>query len=104
MDVQCINSLEPIEPADWDALLTENHPLLSHAFLYAMEQFGCMTSQSGWIPRYLIVKDQGELIAAMPLYEKTNSWGEFVFDHAWADAYARYGESYYPKLDRKSVV
>jgi len=98
MDVQCISSLESIKPADWDALLFENHPLLSHAFLYAMEEYGCLTEQSGWIPRYLIVKEGGELVAAMPLYEKTNSWGEFVFDHAWADAYARYGEPYYPKL------
>ncbi|MCP4008927.1 MAG: N-acetyltransferase [Proteobacteria bacterium] len=98
MEVQCISSLESIKPTDWDALLFENHPLLCHAFLYAMEEYGCLTEQSGWIPRYLIVKEGNELIAAMPLYEKTNSWGEFVFDHAWADAYARYGEPYYPKL------
>ncbi len=98
MEVQCISTLESIKPADWDALLLENHPLLSHAFLYAMEEYGCLTEQSGWIPRYLIVKEGNELVAAMPLYEKTNSWGEFVFDHAWADAYARYGEPYYPKL------
>ena len=98
MDIQCISSLNSVAPAAWDALLIENHPLLSHAFLYAMEQNGCLTQQSGWIPRYLVVYDNGELVAAMPLYEKTNSWGEFVFDHAWADAYARYGVPYYPKL------
>ena len=97
-DIQCISSLAEVKAKHWDALLTENHPMLSHAFLYAMEKYGCLTEQSGWIPRYLIVKDGDELLAAMPLYEKTNSWGEFVFDHAWADAYTRYGEPYYPKL------
>ena len=98
MKTDCISSLAAIEPARWDALINDQHPLLSHAFLYAMEQHGCLTLSSGWIPRYLVIEDQGELIAAMPLYEKTNSWGEFVFDHAWADAYQRYGLDYYPKL------
>jgi len=97
-DVQCVSSLAEVDASQWDALLIENHPLLSHAFLYAMEQHGCLTERSGWIPRYLIVKGGDELLAAMPLYEKNNSWGEFVFDHAWADAYAHYGEPYYPKL------
>jgi predicted N-acyltransferase len=63
-----------------------------------MEQHGCLGQHSGWIPRYIVIHHTDELIAAMLLYEKTNSWGEFVFDHAWADAYARYGLSYYPKL------
>lgn len=98
MNVQCISSLADIDSDQWDALLKDQHPLLSHAFLYAMEQYGCLTVESGWIPRYLVVEEQGELLAAMPLYEKTNSWGEFVFDHAWADAYARHGLDYYPKL------
>lgn len=98
VDVRCISSLAEVDPRQWDALVIENHPLLSHAFLYAMEKHGCLTERSGWIPRYLVVQNGDELLAAMPLYEKTNSWGEFVFDHAWADAYARYGEAYYPKL------
>lgn len=98
MNVKCIGTLADIVPAQWDALIVGRHPLLSHAFLYAMEQHGCLTEASGWIPRYLVIEEQNELIAAMPLYEKTNSWGEFVFDHAWADAYARYGLDYYPKL------
>ena len=72
--------------------------MLSHAFLLAMEQHGCLGEGSGWIPRYLTVTEDGRLLAAMPLFEKHNSWGEFVFDHAWADAYARYGLDYYPKL------
>ncbi len=98
MKIECIESLGSIAPDDWDALRQDNHPLLSHAFLYAMEQHGCFSEQSGWRPRYLVVTEDDQLIAAVPLYEKTNSWGEFVFDHAWADAYARYGVAYYPKL------
>ncbi len=97
-DVCCVSSLAEVNARQWDALLVENHPLLSHAFLVALEKHGCLTERSGWIPHYLLVEEHGELLAAMPLYEKTNSWGEFVFDHAWADAYARYGEPYYPKL------
>ncbi len=93
-----MSSLAEINAGQWDALLIENHPLLSHAFLHALEKHGCLTERSGWVPRYLLVEERGELLAAMPLYEKTNSWGEFVFDHAWADAYARYGAPYYPKL------
>ena len=98
VDVRCVSSLAKINAGQWDALLIENHPLLSHAFLHALEKHGCLTERSGWVPRYLLVEERGELLAAMPLYEKTNSWGEFVFDHAWADAYARYGAPYYPKL------
>lgn len=98
MDVQRITSLKDIVPAQWDALRSDNHPLLSHAFLLAMEVHHCLTEQSGWQPRYLIIRDDNRLIAAMLLYEKTNSWGEFVFDHSWADAYARHGLNYFPKL------
>lgn len=98
MNIQSISSLTGVDANQWDALRTHNHPLLSHAFLIGMEQYGCLGQHSGWVPRYIIVEQAGELIAAMPLFEKTNSWGEFVFDHAWADAYARYGIAYYPKL------
>ena len=98
METLCIPSLGDIAPEQWDALVIDQHPLLSHAFLYGMEQHGCLGQHSGWIPRYIVIQQAGELIAAMLLYEKTNSWGEFVFDHAWADAYARYGLAYYPKL------
>ena len=98
MNIRCIPSLAEVAPADWDALLSDKHPLLSHGFLYAMEQHGCLSELSGWVPRYLIIESDGELIGAMPLYEKTNSWGEFVFDQAWADAYTRHGQAYYPKL------
>lgn len=92
------NSLETIDPGQWDALITESHPLLSHAFLSAMEHHGCLSSKTGWTPQYITIIEADKLIAAMPLYQKTNSWGEFVFDQTWADAYTRYGLNYYPKL------
>ena len=64
-----------------------------------MEQHGCVGEDSGWIPRHLTCNDEsGQLIGALPLYEKHNSWGEFVFDYAWADAYHRAGLQYYPKM------
>ena len=63
-----------------------------------METQGCVGEHAGWIPRHLACFDGDELVGAMPLYEKHNSWGEFVFDHAWADAYQRSGLQYYPKL------
>lgn len=98
MQIECITSLASVDAEQWDALLLDRHPLLSHVFLHGMEQHGCLSELTGWEPRYLTVREKGDLVAAMPLYEKTNSWGEFVFDHAWADAYQRYGVNYYPKL------
>ena len=98
MKIEILSTLASTNSKQWDALRCDRHPLLSHAFLYGMEQHGCLTEQSGWKPRYVVIKEKGVLVAAMLLYEKTNSWGEFVFDHAWADAYKRYGVPYYPKL------
>jgi predicted N-acyltransferase len=71
---------------------------LQHAFLRAAEQSGAASPETGWTPRHLTLHQDGELRAAMPLYEKSHSWGEFVFDWAWAQAYERAGLSYYPKL------
>lgn len=91
--------IEDIDPARWNALVVDNYPFLRHEFLAAMERHGCVGEQVGWIPRHLACYDDNDiLLGAMPMYEKHNSWGEFVFDHAWADAYHRAGLSYYPKL------
>ncbi len=86
-------------PTDqWDNLVRNNYPFLKHGFLSALEKQGCVGEHTGWLPRHLSYSKQDKLIAALPLYEKHNSWGEFVFDHAWADAYHQYGVEYYPKL------
>lgn len=92
-----IENLADITAADWDAL-AEGDPLLSHAFLSALQQSGCATPKFGWQTQFLTLWQEGKLIGAMPLYLKMNSFGEHVFDFAWADAYRRHGLPYYPKL------
>jgi predicted N-acyltransferase len=82
----------------WNALVQDNNPFVRHEFLSAMERYGCVGEKFGWLPRHIAVYEDDMLIAAMPLYEKHNSYGEFVFDNAWADAYARAGRDYFPKL------
>lgn len=75
------------------------NPFTSHAFLSALEESGCVSGRTGWAPAHLLVEDGDErLVAAAPCYLKSHSLGEYVFDHAWADAYARAGGRYYPKL------
>lgn len=85
--------------ARWNALTGGNFPFLRHEFLAAAEAHGCVSPDTGWTPRHIGLLDaSGELLAAMPLYEKTHSWGEFVFDWSWAQAYQQAGLNYYPKL------
>ncbi len=92
-------SLDDIDAAQWNALRGAEHPFLRHEFLAAFEHSGCVGADSGWEPCHLILRDvQGSLVAAMPLYRKLHSWGEFVFDFAWAQAYTQAGLPYYPKL------
>ncbi len=95
--VELIPSLDEIDAKQWDAL-TDGTPLLSHAFLSALEHSGSVGRSTGWNPYPLVVKQNGQLIGAMPLYLKSHSYGEYVFDWAWADVYERSGLNYYPKL------
>ena len=95
--VQLISSFNEIVPAAWDAL-SDGTPLISHAFFSALENSGSVGRGTGWMPQPLIVKQGEQLIGAMPLFLKTNSYGEYVFDWVWADAYNRSGLDYYPKL------
>jgi predicted N-acyltransferase len=74
------------------------NPLISHAFLKALEDSGSVAPKTGWAPAHVLVHRGGALIAAAPTYVKSHSQGEYVFDHAWADAYERAGGDYYPKL------
>ncbi len=94
-----ISSLKYVQRADWNALLEDDNPFLCYEFLSALEQNDCLGEKYGWYPHHLIVRDvAGALIAATPLYIKTNSYGEFVFDWSWASAYEQAGLNYYPKL------
>ena len=97
-ELRLLASIADIAPHDWDALLPSSPtPCLHHAYLHALEASGCVGKASGWIPRHATLWADGRLIAAMPLYLKTHSWGEYVFDWAWAEAYQRNGLNYYPK-------
>jgi hypothetical protein len=89
-----------IGKADWDACAGHyGNPFVSFDFLDCLEQAGCAVERTGWGPSHLMLRDEcGAAAAVMPLYLKTHSRGEYVFDHAWADAYERAGGSYYPKL------
>jgi predicted N-acyltransferase len=97
MSFRLIPSLQEISSADWDGLRDGSNPFVSHAFLSGMEQFGCLKQRWGWQPQHAALFEHGKLLAAAPAYLKANSHGEFVFDHAWAHAYAQYGLHYYPK-------
>ena len=95
--LRIVESLAAVAPGAWDALVGDR-PLLSHAFLHALHETGCAAPETGWTPRYLTAWRGETLVGAMPLYVKAHSYGEYVFDWSWADAYRRHGRRYYPKL------
>ncbi|MCS4232995.1 GNAT family N-acetyltransferase [Stenotrophomonas sp. BIGb0135] len=96
-DPRFLHRLSDIPAADWDALHDGSNPFVRHAFLAGLEQHGCLRPEWGWRPRHFTLWDGDALVAAIPGYLKDNSHGEFVFDHAWANAYARHGLDYFPK-------
>ena len=99
MTLLTLASLNDLDPAEWDALLVGEQPFLRHAFLSALEDSGSVGSSTGWTPAHRLLRDSnGLLLAAMPAYLKQHSSGEYVFDHAWAQACQRAGIGYYPKL------
>ncbi|MFQ5994259.1 MAG: GNAT family N-acetyltransferase [Acidiferrobacterales bacterium] len=102
MRLSVIENIDQIPAADWDRLTGGNNPFLRHAFLSALERTGCVAPQTGWWPQHLIVYADGNgdglPIGAAPMYLKGHSYGEYVFDWAWAHAYERANLSYYPKL------
>jgi len=98
MDSRVVAGLGDIAPQDWDALVPDGTPFLSHAFLHGLETTGCVGDDSGWAGSHALMFDARGLAAAAPAWLKEHSWGEFVFDFAWAQAYARSGLEYYPKL------
>jgi uncharacterized protein len=96
-EIRVIETLRDVSANDWNRLAGHD-PCLRHAFLLALEETGCASAASGWSPRFLTLRRDGHLAGAMPLYLKSHSYGEYVFDWAWADAYHRAGLRYYPKL------
>ncbi|MCI4660856.1 MAG: GNAT family N-acetyltransferase [Neomegalonema sp.] len=120
--IRCVQAIAEIDAAQWDACADPGNqasgrqasgrqgsgghggrhaqnPFSTHRFLLALEQSGSATAEEGWAPQHLIAEDEaGQILGAMPLYVKTHSQGEYVFDHGWADAFMRAGGDYYPKL------
>ncbi|MDO9394079.1 MAG: GNAT family N-acetyltransferase [Methylotenera sp.] len=95
--LEITDSIQQVDAQNWDDLVGDM-PLLSHAFLSALERSGSVGKGTGWQPYPMIVYEDGQLAGIMPLYVKSHSYGEYVFDWAWADAYQRSGFNYYPKL------
>ncbi|WP_051144825.1 GNAT family N-acetyltransferase [Thiomicrorhabdus sp. Kp2] len=93
------SEISQIPAKQWNALVEANHPFIKYEFLHALEKHGCVSEKYGWIPHHIGLYNQNhQLIAALPLYEKHNNYGEFVFDQAWEQAWNSIGLPYYPKL------
>lgn len=97
MKLRLLESLSPVAPAQWDALCGAA-PTLRHAFLHGLEESGVVSSRTGWAPCHVTLWEGNCLEGAIPAYVKSHSWGEYVFDWAWAEAYQRAGLAYYPKI------
>jgi predicted N-acyltransferase len=92
-------AIAEIPPAEWDACAGDDNPFVCHAFLQALEESGSATARTGWMPQHAALRDaSGALLACAPMYAKSHSQGEYVFDYGWANAYERAGGDYYPKL------
>ena len=88
-----------IPAAEWDACAGDGNPFVSYAFLSALEDSGSASSRTGWLPQHAALRNEdGTLVAVAPMYAKSHSYGEYVFDHGWAHALERAGGDYYPKL------
>lgn len=98
MRLRELHDLDAVPAAQWNALAGTDCPFLRHEFLAGLERTHCVGEATGWIPAHLALFEGDELRAAAPAYRKLHSWGEFVFDFSWAQAYARHGLDYYPKL------
>lgn len=97
--VKVLENISAVKQSEWDACAGTDNPFVSYTFLRALEDSGSVGLQSGWVPQHLAIEDEhGKLLGAVPLYLKSHSQGEYVFDWGWADAYERAGGRYYPKL------
>lgn len=103
LEVTLANGVAEVAAADWDACANPGggvplDPFTTHRFLFALEASGSVGQRSGWLPRPLVVRAKGRVVAVAPMYVKSHSQGEYIFDHSWADAWERAGGRYYPKL------
>ncbi|XP_050209637.1 uncharacterized protein LOC126660273 [Mercurialis annua] len=105
ISISVISSISEVSPDDWDTCNLDStgpeklNPFLLHSFLSSLEESGSAVKETGWMPSHIIAKDEHEnVLGVVPLYLKSHSYGEFVFDHSWADAYYGFGSRYYPKF------
>jgi len=98
LTAQHLESIAQVDAAQWNAVAGNAQPFVRHEFLLALEESGCASPRQGWTPSHLLLRENGTAVAALPLYVKTHSRGEFVFDFSWANAYHHRGLQYYPKL------
>ena len=98
MKIHFIESIKNIEETIWNNLVDSDYPFMQHSFLLSLEESKCVGEGTGWYTFHLVVKEEEDVIALMPMYIKTDSHGEFIFDWSWADAFYRNGMDYYPKL------
>ncbi|KAH6814825.1 acyl-CoA [Perilla frutescens var. frutescens] len=105
LSVRVVSSILDILPHEWDACSLDAtgpekfNPFLTHGFLSSLEETGCAVKETGWVPQHIVAQDDSDnVLGVIPLYLKSHSYGEYVFDHSWADAYYSYGSRYYPKL------
>jgi uncharacterized protein len=99
LSLEVYPKIDEIGQAAWDGCASCDNPFISYGFLSALEDSGSVGKRTGWHPRYAVLRDaDGTIVAIAPAYAKTNSYGEYVFDHGWAHAYERAGGAYYPKL------
>tara|TARA_B100000676_G_C18088411_1_gene857183 strand:- start:4777 stop:5958 length:1182 start_codon:yes stop_codon:yes gene_type:complete len=101
--IKVVSRISKLDPAEWDECagsnLPDGNPSICYAFLHALEESQSVRAETGWQPQHLVVEDaSGKLIGAVPMYLKSHSMGEYVFDYGWANAYERAGGQYYPKL------
>ena len=97
-EIKILNSIEEINKNQWNDLCGYHYPFLRYEFLAALEHSGCTSADTGWQVAHLTIYRKAELVCIMPMYQKTNSMGEYVFDWDWAEAYSRHNLAYYPKL------
>lgn len=99
VSARAVRAIADVNPDDWDRCAGDENPFVSYTFLSALEDSGCVAAETGWGPYHIVLEgEDGMIRGCMPMYLKSHSQGEFVFDHSWAHAYERAGGSYYPKL------
>ncbi len=98
LSLNVVSSIGQVDATAWDTCAGASNPFVSHAFLSALEDSGSVSAEAGWQPQHVVLKDSGRIVGCAPLYLKGHSYGEYIFDWGWAQAYERAGGRYYPKL------